>query len=65
LTSSWYSAPFSDANLLLINKAGVTQFRLFFDKDDNDDRGSDYMKFFTGNSIDANKPELIVTYSVP
>jgi hypothetical protein len=65
LTSSWYVVQFSDTNLLLVNKAGVTQFRLFFNKDDNDDRGSDYMKFFSGNSTDANKPELIVTYYVP
>jgi len=65
LTSSWYVVQFSNTNLLLVNKAGVTQFRLFFNKDDNDDRGSDYMKFFSGNSTDANKPELIVTYYLP
>jgi hypothetical protein len=65
LTHSWYAAQLSDANLRLINKAGATQFRLFFSKDDNDDRGADVIKFFSGNSIDANKPELIVTYYVP
>jgi hypothetical protein len=65
LTSSWYAGQLSNANLLLINKAGVTQFRLLFSKDDNDDQGSEYMKFFSGNSTDANKPELVVTYYVP
>jgi len=65
LTSSWYAAQLSNANLPLINKAGVTQFRLLFGKDDNDDLGADTMKFFSGNSTDANKPELIVTYSMP
>jgi hypothetical protein len=65
LTSSWYAAQLSNANLLLINKAGVTQFRLLFSKDDNDDRGADLMKFFSGNSVDANKPELIISYYVP
>lgn len=65
LTSSWYAAKLSNANLLLVNKAGVTQFRLFFGKDDNDDLGADYVKFFSGNSIDANKPELVITYYVP
>ncbi|RPJ21670.1 MAG: hypothetical protein EHM33_25505 [Chloroflexi bacterium] len=65
LTFSWYAAQLSNANLLLINKAGVTQFRLFFSKDDNDDQGTDTIKLFSGNSIDANKPELIVTYYTP
>jgi hypothetical protein len=65
LTSSWYAAQLSTTNLALINKAGRTQFRLFFSKDDNDDLDSDYMKFFAGNSTDENKPELLVTYYLP
>ena len=65
LTSSWYAAQLSTPNLALINKAGRTQFRLFFSKDDNDDLDSDYMKFFSGNSTGENKPELLVTYYLP
>ena len=65
LTSSWYSAELSSANLALINKAGRTQFRFFFSKDDNDDLSAEYIKFFSGNSIDANQPELVITYYVP
>jgi hypothetical protein len=65
LTSSWYVAELGTANLLSINKFGITQFRLFFSKDDNDDLGSDYVKFYSGNWIEAEKPELIVTYYVP
>jgi hypothetical protein len=65
LTYSWYAVQLSNANLLRINKGGVTQFRLLFSKDDNDDRGADLMKFFSGNSVDANQPELIVTYYEP
>jgi hypothetical protein len=65
LTSSWYAAQLSSANLVLINKAGLTQFRLFFSKDDNDDQGADYLKFFSGNSPEANRPELIINYYVP
>jgi hypothetical protein len=64
-TFSWYAAGLSKANLAVINKAGITQFRLLFGLDDNDDLGGDYLKFFSGNSIDANMPELIVTYIVP
>ncbi len=65
LTFSWYAAQLNNSNLLLINKAGVTQFRVFFSKDDNDDLSADYVKFFSGNSIEDNKPELIITYYVP
>ena len=64
LTSSWYAAELSSVNLVLINKAGRTQFRLFFSKDDNDDLSADYVKFFSGNSTDANQPELTITYYV-
>jgi len=65
LTFSWYAAQLSNTDLVLINKAGLTQFRLAFTKDDNDDLGSDYLKFFSGNSINANQPQLIITYYVP
>jgi uncharacterized delta-60 repeat protein len=66
LTSSWYAANLGGVNLALVNKYGVTQFRLRFDLDDNDDLGSDYMKFFSGDaSYEADYPQLIVTYVVP
>jgi hypothetical protein len=65
LTFSWYGAELSSTNLALINKAGRTQFRLFFSKDDNDDLNSDYLKLFSGNSTESNWPELIVTYYLP
>jgi hypothetical protein len=65
LTSSWYTAKLSTANLVSINKAGLTQFRLSFTRDDNDDLGSDYVKFFSGNSISGYQPQLIITYYVP
>jgi hypothetical protein len=32
-----------------INKTGTTQFRLRFQKDDNDDLAADYLKFYSGN----------------
>ncbi len=65
LTSTWYATQLNDANLLLINKIGTTQFRLSFTKDDNDDLSADYMKFYSGSSTSANVPQLIVTYYVP
>jgi hypothetical protein len=66
LTSSWYAANLSSSNLIFINKYGVTQFRLRYDRDDNDDLDADYMKFFSGDAAEeANHPQLIVTYILP
>ncbi len=65
LTFTWYRAELSAANLPIINKYGATQFRLFFSRDDNDDQNADYVKFFSGNSTEDNKPVLTVTYYVP
>ncbi len=59
---NWHTASLSNINLGLINKYGATQFRLLFSKDDNNDNGADYVKFFSGNSV-SDLPELIVTYS--
>jgi hypothetical protein len=65
LTSDWYATELKDANLTLVNKAGTTQFRLFFSKDDNDDLNADAVKFYSGNALSAYIPQLIVTYYVP
>jgi uncharacterized delta-60 repeat protein len=64
-SSSWYSAKLKAENLGFISKVGVTQFRLRFAKDDDDDLSADYIKFFSGNASDADRPMLIVTYFVP
>ncbi len=61
----WYRAALSSGNLALINRTGMTQFRLRFTRDDNDDMSADYLKFFSGNSDFANQPQLIITYYVP
>jgi hypothetical protein len=63
--NNWYATDLSSTNLGFISKVNTTQFRLFFSKDDNDDLGADYLKFFTGNSTTANHPQFIVTYYVP
>lgn len=49
-----------------IHLIGFTQFRLRFQKDDNDDMGADYLKFYSGNAGTASyRPQLIVEYYVP
>ncbi len=57
-----YSANLSNINLGFINKYGVTQFRLLFTQDDNNDKDADYVKFFSGSSS-ADAPQLVITYT--
>jgi hypothetical protein len=64
-TASWYSANILNTAFAKINKTGLTQFRLRFSKDDNDDGLADYFKFFSGNAGTASRPQLIIQYYVP
>ncbi len=61
----WYSAVLNSAGRNNINKNNLTQFRLYFSKDDNNDLGADFMKFFSGNASASNRPILIVNYYEP
>ncbi len=63
--SGWYSRIWTSSIFPYINKAGLTQFRLRFQKDDNNDNGADYLNLFSGNSATTSRPQLIVTYSIP
>lgn len=65
LTYSWYTAKVSYPNLVFVNQHGVTQFRLRFSLDDNDDLSADYIRFFSGEAQDSFQPQLIVTYTLP
>ncbi|MCJ7724081.1 MAG: hypothetical protein MUP03_08110 [Anaerolineales bacterium] len=60
----WYSMTLNATGRSNINKIGLTQFRLYFGKDDNDDMSADFMKFFSGNAV-SGKPQLIITYTLP
>ncbi len=61
----WYStAAMTATGLGKVNRAGTTQFRLYFAKDDNNDHLADYMKFLSGN-FSSNQPVLIIGYSLP
>jgi len=67
--SSWYSAVLSSSAKSLIYKTGttgLTQFRVRFSKDDNDDNGNDYFGFCSGNyAASSYRPALIVEYYIP
>jgi len=61
----WYSKSFGPANFQYINLGGVTQFRLRFSRDDNNDFGADYLRIYSGNAAEADRPQLIIEYYVP
>ncbi len=49
-----------------INKTGLTQIRLQFKKDDNDNNLANILKVYSGNTgTAASKPQLIVDYYIP
>jgi hypothetical protein len=63
---SWYIATLPKVTYVYINLKGTTQFRLRFLKDDNDDRGADYINFYSGNYGDSGyRPRLEITYYIP
>jgi hypothetical protein len=61
----WYSTKLSATAFPYINLTGPTQFRLRFARDDNDDRSSDYLKFYSGNAAAGYRPTLIIEYQLP
>jgi hypothetical protein len=62
--SGWYQLVMNPANFKYVNLNGVTQFRLRFTKDDNNDKGADIISFYSGEDA-TNPPQLIVEYTTP
>jgi len=44
---------------------GITQFRLRFGKDDNNDYGVDFLNIYSGNADISNRPQLVIKYYMP
>jgi hypothetical protein len=66
--NNWYSLDLTSAKgsvNKLATLSGVTQFRLRFKLDDNNDATANFMSFFSGNALAASKPQLIIEYYVP
>lgn len=63
--NNWYSAIIGSGGYPYVNLTGTTQFRLHFSMDDNNDRGADYMRFYSGNGAVTYRPRLIITYYMP
>jgi hypothetical protein len=64
-SAGWYTANLSSTAITKINKAGITQFRLRFSMDDNNDFGADYLKFYSGGARITSRPKLVIEYYVP
>lgn len=62
----WYSLKFNFPSLAKLNLAGLTQLRLRFTLDDNDDLNRDTLQFISGDHPSASaRPVLIVEYFLP
>jgi CSLREA domain-containing protein len=61
---NWYSQALLSEDFQFVNLEGVTQFRLRFTKDDNNDFGADFLKLFSGNAAEADRPQLVIEYYV-
>jgi hypothetical protein len=64
--SGWYWAMLDNKAFSYINLVGVTQIRLGFQLDDNDDLGEDSVRFYSGDSPEqTDRPHLQIDYYVP
>jgi CSLREA domain-containing protein len=61
----WYLTSLKPAAYPFINLAGVTQFRLRFQTDDDNDAVADFIRFHSGNATAADRPILVIEYYVP
>jgi hypothetical protein len=61
----WYSARLIAAAYPFINRTGVTQLRLRFKIDDDDDAIADLLRFYSGDAAAPSRPVLVVEYYVP
>ncbi|MGE5251736.1 MAG: choice-of-anchor Q domain-containing protein, partial [Bacteroidota bacterium] len=64
--NGWYSAPLAPTRFMYINRSGLTQIRLRFRLDDDNDLSADYLKFYSGDiGVSSARPRLVITYYVP
>jgi len=66
--SNWYSINLTGAKAYineLTTNSGLTQIRLRFKLDDNDNAIANYLSFYSGNAPLASRPQLIIVYHLP
>jgi hypothetical protein len=68
LTGGWYSINLTAARgsiNTLATSSGLTQIRLRFSLDDNDNAVANYLSLYSSNAPAASRPQLVITYYVP
>jgi hypothetical protein len=60
----WYIVRLNSAAHPFVNLVGITQLRLRFQRDDDNDAVADFIRFFSGNATPASRPVLVVEYYV-
>ncbi len=68
LTAGWYNLNLTPAKAYvnrLATNSGLTQMRLRFKLDDNNNAVANFLKLYSGNAGAANRPQLIIEYYVP
>jgi hypothetical protein len=62
----WYWIWLDSSAFQYIDVYGVTQFRLLFQLDDNNDRDNDFLRFHSGDSgVESEIPQLVIEYYLP
>jgi uncharacterized repeat protein (TIGR02543 family) len=59
----WYLSTLRTTAYPFINRVGLTQFRLRFASDDNNNMIADYMRFFSGDAGAASRPVLTIEFT--
>jgi hypothetical protein len=68
LVSSVYSINLTSGSAYinkLSSNGGLTQIRLRFKLDDNNNAVANYLSLFSGNAPAASRPQLVITYIIP
>ena len=65
---NWYNINLTGAKASinkLATNSGLTQIRLRFKLDDNNNTIANYLSLYSGNAPAANRPQLVITYTLP
>jgi hypothetical protein len=64
----WYNINLTGAKAyinMLATDGGLTQIRLRFRLDDNNNAIANHLSLYSGNASAASRPQLVISYTVP